>query len=72
VQSETSGVSLHILLRFAPETLAHRRDVRKACKILVENPEEEIGRGRSRRRFGDNIKLDLNESGLDLFHLGMY
>jgi len=32
------------------------RDMRNACRFLVEKPE-----GRSRRRFDDNIKIDLQE-----------
>jgi hypothetical protein len=45
---------------------------RNACRILVEKPEGKKPLGRSRRRWVDNIKMDLRETewcvyGLDLF-----
>jgi hypothetical protein len=38
---------------------------RNACRILVEKPEGNITLGRPRRRWVDNIKMDLREIGLD-------
>jgi hypothetical protein len=38
---------------------------RNACRILVENPEEKRPLGRQRRRWVDNIKMDLREVGWD-------
>jgi hypothetical protein len=40
-------------------------EMRNAFKILVENPEEKRQLGRSRRRWEDNIKMDLREIGLE-------
>jgi hypothetical protein len=34
-----------------------------AYRILVGKPEEKRPRGRTRRRWGDNIKIDLREIG---------
>jgi hypothetical protein len=34
---------------------------RNACRILVGNPEEKRPLGRPRRRWEDNIKMDLRE-----------
>jgi hypothetical protein len=39
------------------------REKRKACKNLVENPEGKRRLGRPRRRWVDNIKMDLREIG---------
>jgi hypothetical protein len=36
-----------------------------ACRILVGKPEGKRPRGRSRRRWVDNIKMDLRERGWD-------
>jgi hypothetical protein len=36
---------------------------RNACRILVGNPERERPLGRPRRRWKDNIKMDLRERG---------
>jgi hypothetical protein len=36
---------------------------RGAFRILVERPEERRPLGRPRRRWGDNIKMDLQEVG---------
>jgi hypothetical protein len=36
---------------------------RKACRLLVGNPEGKRGLGRPRRRWLDNIKIDLREIG---------
>jgi hypothetical protein len=38
---------------------------RNACRILVGNPEGKRPLGRSRRRWEDNIKMDLREIGWD-------
>jgi hypothetical protein len=38
---------------------------RDACRILVGNPEEKKPLGRPRRRWVDNIKMDLRETGWD-------
>jgi hypothetical protein len=35
----------------------------KACRILVGKPEEKRPLGRQRRRWMDNIKMDLREIG---------
>jgi hypothetical protein len=45
---------------------------RNAYKILVEKPEGKGSPGRSRRRWLDNIKMDLREigwGGMDWIHL---
>jgi hypothetical protein len=36
---------------------------RNTCRILVEKPEEKRPVGRPRRRWEDNIKMDLRELG---------
>jgi hypothetical protein len=36
---------------------------RNACRILVEKPEGKRPLGRHRRRWEDNIKMDLREIG---------
>jgi hypothetical protein len=41
------------------------RDTRKAYRILVERPEGKRPLGRPRRRWVDNIKMDLREIGWD-------
>jgi hypothetical protein len=38
---------------------------RNVCKILVGKPEGKRPLGRPRRRWVDNIKMDLREMGLD-------
>jgi hypothetical protein len=38
---------------------------RNACKVLVGKPEGKRPLGRPRRRWLDNIKMDLREIGLD-------
>jgi hypothetical protein len=38
---------------------------RNACRILVGNPEGNRPLGRPRRRWVDNIKMDLRETGWD-------
>jgi hypothetical protein len=40
-------------------------DERNACMILVGKPEGNRPLGRPRRRWVDNIKVDLREIGLD-------
>jgi hypothetical protein len=45
---------------------------RYACRILVRKPEEKTPLGRPRRRWEDNIKMDLRErgcGGMDWIHL---
>jgi hypothetical protein len=45
---------------------------RNAYRILVGNPEGRRPLGRPRRRWGDNIKMDLSEigwDGMDWIHL---
>jgi hypothetical protein len=37
------------------------REMRNACRILVGEPEERRPLGRPRRRWGNNIKMDLRE-----------
>jgi hypothetical protein len=39
---------------------------RNACRILVGKPEGKRPLGRPRRRWVDNIKMDLREIGLDV------
>jgi hypothetical protein len=41
---------------------------RNAYRILVRKPEEKRPRGRPRRRWVDNIKMDLREIGWDGVH----
>jgi hypothetical protein len=38
---------------------------RGVYRVLVGKPESKIPLGRPRRRWGDNIKLDLRETGID-------
>jgi hypothetical protein len=38
---------------------------RNACRILVGKPEEKRPLGRARRKWVDNIKMDLREIGRD-------
>jgi hypothetical protein len=40
-------------------------EMRNACRILVGKPEEKRPLGRPRRRWADNIKMDLRELGWD-------
>jgi hypothetical protein len=35
------------------------------CRVLVWRPEEKRQLGRPRRRWKDNIKMDLRETGID-------
>jgi hypothetical protein len=52
--------------------LARIGDKRKVCRIFVGNPEGKRQLGRPRRRWVDNIKLDLREierDGMDWIHL---
>jgi hypothetical protein len=52
--------------------VADMREKRNACRILVGKPEEKIPLGRPRRRWKDNIKMDLKEigwGGMDWFYL---
>jgi hypothetical protein len=44
---------------------ARMGEKRNACRILVGKPEGRIPLGRPRRRWVDNIKTDLRESGRD-------
>jgi hypothetical protein len=43
--------------------VARMGEKRKACIILVEKPEGKKPLGRTRRRWVDNIKIDLRETG---------
>jgi hypothetical protein len=46
---------------------------RNACRVLVRKPEGKTPLGRARRRWEDNIKIDLREIGwgsIDGIHLG--
>jgi hypothetical protein len=45
--------------------VAGMRDKRNACRILVGNPEGKRPLGIPRRRWVDNIKVDLSEIGWD-------
>jgi hypothetical protein len=45
--------------------VARMGEKRNACRILVRNPEEKRPLGRPRRRWVDNIKMDLSEIGWD-------
>jgi hypothetical protein len=40
-------------------------EMRGAYRILVGRPEDKRPLGRPRRRCGDNIKMDLRETGID-------
>jgi hypothetical protein len=42
-------------------------DVRNAYRILVGKPEEKIPRRRPRRRWEDNIRMDLSETGWEMW-----
>jgi hypothetical protein len=52
--------SVYIVVAF----VARMREGRGACRILVERPEGKRPLGRPRRRWEDNIKMDLQEVGL--------
>jgi hypothetical protein len=41
-----------------------RGDKRNACRIILGNPEGNRSLGRLRRRWEDNIKMDLRETGM--------
>jgi hypothetical protein len=43
--------------------VARIREKRNACRVLVGKPEGKRQLGRSRRRWVDNIKMDLREIG---------
>jgi hypothetical protein len=43
--------------------VARLGEKRNACRIMVGNPEGKIPLGRPRRRWVDNIKMDLREVG---------
>jgi hypothetical protein len=42
-----------------------RMEGRGVCRVLVGRPEEKRPLGRPRRRWEDNIKMDLRETGID-------
>jgi len=42
------------------------RERREAHRVLVEKPEENRPLGRPRRKWKDNIKIDLQEVGWDI------
>jgi hypothetical protein len=45
--------------------VAHMEEGRDVCGVLVGRPEGKRPLGRPRRRWQDNIKLDLREIGID-------
>jgi hypothetical protein len=45
------------------------KETRNAYRILVEKPEERRPLGRPRRRWVDNIRMDLKDIGLDWIDL---
>jgi len=48
------------------------REMRGVCRVLVEKTEGKSPLGRTRRRWEDNIKMDLHEvrcGGMDWFEL---
>jgi hypothetical protein len=47
-----------------------RMEKRNACTILVGKPEGNNPLGRSRRKWEDNIKMDLRETGLFWLRIG--
>jgi hypothetical protein len=52
--------------------VSHMGDIRNACNILVGKREGKRPRGRTRRRWEDNIRMDLREIGwesVDWVHL---
>ena len=51
-------------LRWA-EHVAHMEKSRNGCRVLVGKPEGKITLGRPRRRWEDNIKMDLRAVGCD-------
>jgi hypothetical protein len=54
------------------EHVAHLGEIRNAYKIFVRKPEGKRPRGRPRRRWEDNIRMDLKEivwEGVDWIHL---
>jgi len=46
--------------------VAGMRERREAHRVLVEKPEENRPLGRPRRKWKDNIKIDLQEVGWDI------
>jgi hypothetical protein len=49
--------------------VARMRELRNAHKIVFGKPERMISLRIPRRRWKDNIKVDLKETGYDLIHL---
>jgi hypothetical protein len=49
------------------EHLARMEEMRKACKIVVAKSEGKRPRGRPRRRWEYNIKVDFKEIGHEMF-----
>jgi hypothetical protein len=47
--------------------VAHLGEIRNAHKILVRKPEGKRPRGRPRRRWEDNIRMDLREVGWEVW-----
>jgi hypothetical protein len=45
--------------------VARMEEVRGVCRVLVWRPEEKRPLGRPRRRWENNIKMDLREIGID-------
>jgi hypothetical protein len=50
--------------------VARMGETRCACRVLVGKPEGKMPLGRPRRRWEDNIKMDLEEVGLIWLRLG--
>jgi hypothetical protein len=48
--------------------VARKGETRNAYRILVEKPEGKRPLGRQRRRWADNIKIDVREIGWDGVH----
>jgi len=46
--------------------VAHMEEGRGVYRVLVERPEGERPLGRHRRRWEDNIEMDLTEIGIDV------
>jgi hypothetical protein len=49
------------------EHVASMEEMRNAYKILVRRPEGKRPHGRTRRRWEDNVKMDVKEIGLEVW-----
>jgi hypothetical protein len=63
-QANISGSNPERRIKWAGH-VARMREKRNAYRILMRNPEGKRPLGRSRRRWVDNIKMDLRKIGLD-------